>query len=645
MEENDYEIINERLQAKIDEIVNQIANTADDYANAEKNFYELYCKARSMLDYKGDKCVYSNPEDSANLVEKDIYELLGYFDKDPTCEYPLSIGSSGTPYLRINSDTAINMRLYKYNIFDLIENYLPGNNRSNLLIKLLFCHEKRYKMYNFYFDGRIYYNLKSALPDKKNVYDGKIVNAIPIRYADTITPINSIMFVDKIQKYIDNNSDSIKNHNINIAVFGSFSDREYHKHDLERLAEEGYFKDNKGNKYNVSITYFDISRMTEEFICFEENGNTDNKLKGNLYDINFLTSVANKYNITLFLDMGCTREFSFEKASGTWYEYSDKEKIINNRPKLIDSTDFYNYFDIIKNYIEGRKTDCIFDPKLLQKFYILHSKIKNNHNVLVHSRMKFSYEDRLLNELLKFLDKEWEYAGVVKNYKLFSRTRDIHSDFDEKVRRYNAIRKSSLYFYSGNIREYKNQETKSCLNKKCPSGYERVFNNIPLDKVTITLFDIVQILGYDYMFTNGFTSIYTGELGTETETDLEFVKYCLESKIEIDFSYIETYRTIYCENIYFEHTRKNNCSEKIVISITADTSSKYYPILIDIVKMITEHYPTIKNVISKILPITSEEIDRIKAHKPKPILEIMVNGKHIDRMKLENKVKKLILTP
>ena len=656
MEKIEDDAINAKLKNEVYNIYNkrmfkELMDQSSDITQLQKKLYDLFLKLFDLTT-RGNYVHH--------ISQNEFYKLLEYFgdSTNPIDSYYsfLSEPVNGTPHLKINSDTAINVFPKKINTTRWIiktlqdmESLLKSKNdiiekRYVLLIYLIIATRKFIAFgCDFSFNGNRYYNKKTALKDNLPVNEGNTINAIPLKYADTLTPFYSIEIVDKVQKYIQDNANAIKDNTINIAVFGSFSDLDHSKTEIERLAQTGYFKDSQNNIYNIKITHFNIKQISEYSVYFEEDETqNNNRLQGNLYDIDFLTKVANKYNITLLLNLGC---FSGRKKTGInkdkiYYEW-DSVSITMTHYK-INKFNLNFYYEHLKklyefvewfNYSNGKD---IFDNHLLSLLNSLEQKINNGHIVLLYSSLEIEEYIGLSKKLDR--DLSYSFSGYDVRYPIYH----PHDVFHENtIKEYNLYKTEDISNML-RLKEFKSIDTPSCLDNKI-NGYTRFYEGIPLSKHSVTLFDMIRIYS-TYFFTKRFTSIYTGESINGEEFDFDFLKYCMESKIELDFSQINKYYAIYDKG-YLDETKKGTRS-KLIVNVYANHKSKYYNIIVDVVNAIFDQIQRYKNdffetLISNLYPVMPEECYQIFKRE----CEVIVNTPkqtNEERKEIEGPQRKLV---
>lgn len=369
----------------------------------------------------------------------------------------------------------------------------------------------------FTFLGERYVAAKSALSDKLPKAKGDFINVIPFRHTEALSSIDSTRLIEKVKQqiiYKEKLNDAFEKE-IRIAVFGVFADKplyESEKHNIERLAETGFFND-----YRVSITYFSIKKMLDSSIVFEENDcniKKENRISGDLYDHRFLEAVAEKYDITCLLDMGCLyadtcRGLDFRKSS-PYEEVVDCIRVIDVQKERdglygINILSYINFYTTLLKWIEftfyGTNHQYEFDPRL-------YSSLIKMRKAIALDRSIYTYLSRNRGEAL------------VKNLK--------HSELC-CTELYNGV---ALTVYDW-------RKTDEGVDRISQNEYcAKIFKAEPQNKLKIRFWKLLKSID-DYFFKTTFTSLFKDGLdvvGTEESADLDFVKFCFHTTIEFDYS-------------------------------------------------------------------------------------------------------------
>ena len=260
--------------------------------------------------------------------EDKLLKLFGY-GNDYAYQHGISQSES---VLRVDNNSFIGSLLNAYRWKNEFDEQLKNINKkcdpqsfeARKLITLcgLILRAKLGEDAQFTYAGERYIAAVSALDSKLRVHSGNYINAVPFRHADTLCKIDSIRLIEKIEQQIvkiesnsyDGKGTDIRSNDgvIRIAAFGSFCDKpaEGEKHNIETLAEEGFFKSLKYEKktYKVEIAYFELIREGVASAVYREVDKTvvpSDLLQGDLYDPDFLgRTVSSKYDIICLLDMG-----------------------------------------------------------------------------------------------------------------------------------------------------------------------------------------------------------------------------------------------------------------------------------------------------------------------------------------------------
>lgn len=195
----------------------------------------------------------------------------------------------------------------------------------------------------FTYSGERFIAASSAFNRKNKSSNKSVVTAVPFRHAETLSPIDSIRLIEKVNQqivkiesasYSEGNPQSSRNNGnlIRIAVFGAFCDEPAErngKYNIELFADKGYFLGEKNvhgekTEYKVKITRFELKTLGLASAVYQEVPETENQadlIRGDIYDPEFLgETVSSKYDIICLLDMGCLyadtcRNLDFRKTS------------------------------------------------------------------------------------------------------------------------------------------------------------------------------------------------------------------------------------------------------------------------------------------------------------------------------------------
>ncbi|MBR0081837.1 MAG: hypothetical protein IJP98_03745 [Clostridia bacterium] len=483
----------------------------------------------SAFGYFDDHATYNNSND---VLENDNTACLQY-DVD-----------SGETYLRVNGTTSINILLnnHKMELMSRKLNEIAENpdKESYLLRKLIAARSLTLrKVINdfaqFTYAGERYVATRSALKDDLKTYDGNYINAIPFQHAQSLSRIDSARLIEKIwhqiaykKKYKNAYCRASNENVILIAAFGSFSDDG--KLNIEALAKDGFFRENKDDpqseQYDVKVVHFKLKSLNAASIDFVEDDESipfDKRITGNLHDVNFLKRVTDKYDITCLLDMGCfysdtCRGIDFSKGS-PYEDVLECIRIINVQKDRngSDGVDILSYENLYKSYLKwieftfyGENHQYEFDPRLFATLV----KLKQ---LVVPGRSVFTYLSRSRGEALK---KKFQYNNLCRTeyYQGIALT-----VYDWRRTEKNEFNLQSELFSNVCNAEYKN-------------------------KLSFRFWKMLKSID-DYFYTNGFLELYhhhnSQGLDENEIADLDFIKFCCETVVEFDYSYLNSKHTVF----------------------------------------------------------------------------------------------------
>lgn len=351
--------------------------------------------------------------------------------------------------------------------------------------------------------------------------------AVRFRQANTFSSINSLRLIEKIFNYIKKIEDEESPSSvINVAAFGHFSDQnDLDTLWLEQLSRDGYFTDEKGRQYSISVTNFELKQLTEFRVMFEESigFEADSKLSGNLLDPDFLYQVCKKYEVVCLMDMGCLYRDTnrFEDARGdTPYEavrarsrsveYVCKRDGVD-QVGLTEYDGLYNaYIKWIESHFYGKKHSYEFDARVFSALTELKEKLRNDcRNTSVYS---FMSKDRGAE-----ISSRLEYRNLCKGEYYEGRS-VIAYDWSP------AERLSQVFIKKRNS-EILTDELYSQRNL-----------------FPIRLWKIIKSLG-DYFYSKKFTGLMIesddGKGSSSSKPDFDFVRFAKETFVIIDYSRVE----------------------------------------------------------------------------------------------------------
>ena len=372
----------------------------------------------------------------------------------------------------------------------------------------------------FTYAGARYVASKSALKPNLKISDDKKYNAIPFCHAQSLSQIDSARLIEKVNHQIVYKSEHEGNedHEIKIAVFGSFSDEG--KLNIEALADKGFFRnENDGSVYRVKVVRFKLLKHDDVSVVFEEQ-NTDSKEKliGDLFNVSFLKQVSDKYDITCLLDMGC---FYSDTSRGLDFRRSSPYEEVNSCIRIIDAqqerygiekVNTIAYINLYKAYLKwieftfyGESHQYEFDPRLFATLIKVKRDAKEGHSI-------FTYLSRSRGEALK---TKFQYDDVCRT-EFYKGVGVVVYDW----RRSNPIKElecQRMYFSEVYRAEYKNS-------------------------VAFRFWKLMKSID-DYFFTKDFTRLIKTNMADDDDpnvtADLRFVQFCNATYIEFDYSHLK----------------------------------------------------------------------------------------------------------
>lgn len=417
------------------------------------------------------------------------------------------------------------------------------------------------------------------------------LRAVRFKNAGTLSSIDSARLLEKVWHCISmkkrreakGNSGEKSPHIIQIAVFGEFSDKPKsanEKHHIEMMADKGFFcynedndKGNNGNsrnnsrndgngengwrrsgdnciKYDVKITYFEIVKSDFAVLQFKETACGEKIISGNLYDVNFLNRVCEKYDMVCLLDMGCF--YADTSRITNWNGESPAEAVRN----LVGSIKYRKNHDGIEN-VSMESYEALYNSYLKWIEYEFYGQ---NHS--------YEFDPRLfaaLNTLSRYvtegtLTKSGDAGKYSAIYSFISHDRGRAFS---AVKEYQDLCKGEFYngqavvvydwgridYSSGDGKAAIDERNKALLGEDCYTAKYLL---------PVRLWKIVKSLGDDFFykqFVNQFTD--NGYIDSEnSEPDFDFVDYLRNSYLIFDYSNIKNAREIYY-GIKHYPTKKN----------------------------------------------------------------------------------------
>lgn len=504
-------------------------------------FYDFYSKSSAHYKaYSADPF----PFGSDKWGEEVFWADFGYFGKSDLSTKSNDLmhdNETGETYLRIYKESCINLILAKFRSAELLRFYdeVDENaDKSSYPMRKLICARaldlrKRIDDFAlFTYQGNRYVAAKSALKHDLEVESGDYLNAVPFQHALSLSDIDSTRLIEKVRHQIaykkrySNSSNVKKDDNvIRIAAFGAFSDEG--ELNIEALAKAGFFKAQDGSniQYDVKVTYFKLKKLGYASIDFEEDDEgipDSDRIIGNLYDIDFLRRVSAKYDITCLLDMGCFYcDTSRNQKSQNSVSYDVEDCIraieVQKNGDKIDGIDTIAYINLYKSYLRwieytyyGEAHQYEFDPRLFAVLSKLQTEAEPGHSF-------FTYLSR---DRGKIFENQLKYDNLccIEYYK-----------------------GRCLSVYDWRKTDYKNEidDQKKYLIALCNSDYK--------DKAVFRFWKILKSLD-DYFYSKRFTKPikedYTSKPAGIASVDIDFVRFCDDTSIELDYSRLRDEKAI-----------------------------------------------------------------------------------------------------
>ena len=150
----------------------------------------------------------------------------------------------------------------------------------------------------FIYNGHLYVISEDILNPNSNERE-----CIPYKFG-VDHKLNSLSLIEKVDEFIRfNSANKSGKYEITLAFWGVLDDGlADSKYDIEKLADIGYF-DTDITQYRVKLINFRPTKIGDDYVIFTSSAND----VGNIYDVNFMQEMANKYDIMYISGMPCIR--------------------------------------------------------------------------------------------------------------------------------------------------------------------------------------------------------------------------------------------------------------------------------------------------------------------------------------------------